>query len=100
MSAWAQSVSPIGARTPAQWDNTELIRLMESGDFSPEALERIAQLLGQFGRMNETENRTRYTLSMWGDGHGDGAHPWMPQPNSEFRRSDGRCGRNAPPCPH
>jgi hypothetical protein len=39
----------VGARGPAQWDNSELIELMESGDVSPETMERMAQLLGQFG---------------------------------------------------
>ena len=45
----------VGARGPAQWDNSELIRLMDSGDISPETAERMAELLGQFGPSIHTD---------------------------------------------
>lgn len=45
----------VGAHGPAQWDNGELIRLMESGDISRETTERIAQLLGQVDPWTDPE---------------------------------------------
>jgi hypothetical protein len=38
----------VGVQRRPQWDNTELIRLLESGEVSPETMERIAELLGLF----------------------------------------------------
>ena len=48
----------VGAREHPRWDNSELIRLMESGDISPETVERMAELLGQ-----PDPNASRFTSS-------------------------------------